>query len=1082
MRTRAWSKMNGEGEGVERQHKSSEEEELARPSSPIGRAEEIGGGAEGSSPKSESQPQELERGGETATDPPPPTPPPIVTDQQVLENDDPGEKEEEETKFVEWDPTGRFGRTTQLFGRGTYKNVYKAFDEEEGMDVAWNQVKVSGLPPEEKQRLMHEVEILKKLDHKNILKFYHSWNVMEKGEMSVNFITEACEGTLNKYAAKFKTNLDMRAVKSWSRQILRGLEYLHLHDPPIVHRDLKCDNIFVNGNAGEIKIGDLGLAAMLNHQRTHSVIGTPEFMAPELYDEDYDERVDIYSFGMCLIELVTFTCPYSECKNPAQIYKRVSQGILPDALEAVKEKGDAIYNFILKCIAPKEERWTASELLADPFLEKKESRPRNLPRAVVEEEPAAPRPQVAGEESSETSRSSFDTLTNPPPVLTSSDAVAVAGSETKGKGLYPIQEASKELPATPGGRFYRVVSNTEGSSELPAGPFEQRERGASLNIRVKGLLMDNNTLRLRLRITDQSSGQTRTVEFPFSTNTDSAQNVAKEMVEELQLSESDVNTIEREINKEVKYLSEERPNLESGEQHSSRDSFEEMRSTNGFGDGGSSEQLASGAGSTTGLTRVDSARSVESQDRESLHHHSAGGSPEEMHERERSPQKSPIVVSAELRQDPIVRSASPSIVVGRSKTQEDASSVQQLGLDVQSMSLASDERIERSHSAGTGLAQQQFKAREPSHQYPGDQRGNDSSASASKLSSPLASPPVGAINNSNYPQQIPADVLSSGGISLPPKHPQSQQQAMKQQQQQQQQQQQGYDASAAAYPSRSETPVLAALEDGELEYDDEMELQVLEELEKMQQQEEAEMRHRHATERQSKVRAFHKRRLERSFSRLGTNHQSDGNLPQLATVQQQQQYTQQVQQSQMTQTAHSSASLSTLYQPVQSQQQQQQQQQHQQQQQYAQQHFSAGMESAKPPLAPSQGYSSDQPLVNGHLQSAAAASNTCGSDIGTSSIGTMSRESSKASMSSDNRDEAGDIGKVQLTGEQLKEAKEKKKRAALEKMNALTGSCLTGLDVRKNSDKSSQLALKDEAKLMEKMQKAADSVSLSGES
>ena len=46
-------------------------------------------------------------------------------------------------------------------------------------------------------------------------------------------------------------------------------------------------------------------------------------------------------------------------------------------------------------------------------------------------------------------------------------------------------------------------------------------------------------------------------------------------------------------------------------------------------------------------------------------------------------------------------------------------------------------------------------------------------------------------------------------------------------------------------------------------------------------------------------------------------------------------------------------------------------------------------------------------------------------------------------------------------------------------MNALTGSCLTGLDVRKNSDKSSQLALKDEAKLMEKMQKAADSVSLS---
>ena len=71
-----------------------------------------------------------------------------------------------------------------------------AFDEEEGRDVAWNQVKVSGLPREEKQRLMTEVEILKSLDHKNIIKLYHSWIVTEKDEVSVNFITEACAQTL----------------------------------------------------------------------------------------------------------------------------------------------------------------------------------------------------------------------------------------------------------------------------------------------------------------------------------------------------------------------------------------------------------------------------------------------------------------------------------------------------------------------------------------------------------------------------------------------------------------------------------------------------------------------------------------------------------------------------------------------------------------------------------------------------------------------------------------------------------------------------------------------------------------------
>lgn len=47
-------------------------------------------------------------------------------------------------------------------------------------------------------------------------------------------------------------------------------------------------------------------------------------MAPELYEEDYNELVDIYSFGMCMLEMVTFEYPYSECRNPAQIYKKVT--------------------------------------------------------------------------------------------------------------------------------------------------------------------------------------------------------------------------------------------------------------------------------------------------------------------------------------------------------------------------------------------------------------------------------------------------------------------------------------------------------------------------------------------------------------------------------------------------------------------------------------------------------------------------------------------------------------------------------------------------------------------------------------
>ncbi len=47
-------------------------------------------------------------------------------------------------------------------------------------------------------------------------------------------------------------------------------------------------------------------------------------MAPELYDEEYDDRVDVYSFGMCLLELATLEYPYCECRNAAQIYKKVT--------------------------------------------------------------------------------------------------------------------------------------------------------------------------------------------------------------------------------------------------------------------------------------------------------------------------------------------------------------------------------------------------------------------------------------------------------------------------------------------------------------------------------------------------------------------------------------------------------------------------------------------------------------------------------------------------------------------------------------------------------------------------------------
>jgi len=156
-------------------------------------------------------------------------------------------------------------------------------------------------------------------------------------------------------------------VKNWARQILGGLHYLHNHMPCIIHRDLNCSNIFVNGNTGILKIGDLGLAVTVgNDHAAHTIIGTPEFMAPELYEEDYNELIDVYSFGMCLLEMVTLKIPYSECLTVAQIYKKVSSGIRPAALEKVTNQETR--RFIEKCLALTSVRPSVAELLMDPFL------------------------------------------------------------------------------------------------------------------------------------------------------------------------------------------------------------------------------------------------------------------------------------------------------------------------------------------------------------------------------------------------------------------------------------------------------------------------------------------------------------------------------------------------------------------------------------------------------------------------------------------------------------------------------------------------------------------------------------------
>uniref|UniRef100_A0A8C8X940 non-specific serine/threonine protein kinase n=1 Tax=Panthera leo TaxID=9689 RepID=A0A8C8X940_PANLE len=245
--------------------------------------------------------------------------------------------EELETKAVGMSNDGRFLKFDIEIGRGSFKTVYKGLDTETTVEVAWCELQDRKLTKSERQRFKEEAEMLKGLQHPNIVRFYDSWESTVKGKKCIVLVTELMtSGTLKTYLKRFKV-MKIKVLRSWCRQILKGLQFLHTRTPPIIHRDLKCDNIFITGPTGSVKIGDLGLATLKRASFAKSVIGTPEFMAPEMYEEKYDESVDVYAFGMCMLEMATSEYPYSECQNAAQIYRRVTSCILPFVMDFTKK-------------------------------------------------------------------------------------------------------------------------------------------------------------------------------------------------------------------------------------------------------------------------------------------------------------------------------------------------------------------------------------------------------------------------------------------------------------------------------------------------------------------------------------------------------------------------------------------------------------------------------------------------------------------------------------------------------------------------------------------------------------------------
>ncbi|EPB85995.1 STE/STE11/CDC15 protein kinase [Mucor circinelloides 1006PhL] len=224
-------------------------------------------------------------------------------DQQVLPED-----EESGRKLALCDEDGAVIANYQLgncIGKGQFGSVYRTLDLATGEVVAVKQVKVDD--EDLYKDMIKEVNILKTLSHKNIVKYIG----FIPNQYNLNIVLEYAENGSLMSTLKAFGAFPEKLVASFCSKILNGLSYLH--ENQVVHCDLKAANILTT-KTGDVKLTDFGVS--LNLKKTvdaADISGTPNWMAPEVIElKGATTKSDIWSLGCTCIELVSGKPPYSD--------------------------------------------------------------------------------------------------------------------------------------------------------------------------------------------------------------------------------------------------------------------------------------------------------------------------------------------------------------------------------------------------------------------------------------------------------------------------------------------------------------------------------------------------------------------------------------------------------------------------------------------------------------------------------------------------------------------------------------------------------------------------------------------------
>lgn len=187
----------------------------------------------------------------------------------------------------------KYGST---IGEGAFGVVKEVFSKNGGGKRAMKIIKKSSANKKEIEKMMDEVNILKSLDHPNILKLYEFY----QDENHYYLITEFCRGGEMFEKIKQDNNFSEKTAAFYMKELFSTLIYMH--NTGLVHRDIKPENILLDNeqhDKASIKIIDFGTGVRLKkgHNLTE-VIGTPFYMAPEVFSMKYGKPVDVWSAGI----------------------------------------------------------------------------------------------------------------------------------------------------------------------------------------------------------------------------------------------------------------------------------------------------------------------------------------------------------------------------------------------------------------------------------------------------------------------------------------------------------------------------------------------------------------------------------------------------------------------------------------------------------------------------------------------------------------------------------------------------------------------------------------------------------------